>query len=136
MTLHSALGRVGGEAGWGAGAAPTRRGRLGRRTPRRCGADGRLEGGFPSGVDLDHVEQRAHDAIDPGQQLGAGRVLAQDAASEAIGALTHEMLTTATYHSRAKAVAKQFSGVDGAVGAADEVEALLARGAGRDEVAA
>jgi len=62
------------------------------------------------------------------EELGAGRVLSQDAASEAIGALTRELLATSRYRAAAEKVAKLFSGVDGAVGAADEIEALLARG--------
>jgi MGT family glycosyltransferase len=63
------------------------------------------------------------------EELGAGRVLAQDAGSEAIGALARELLATSQYHrARAKEVAKLFSRVDGAAGAADEVELLLARG--------
>jgi len=62
------------------------------------------------------------------EELGVGRVLAQDAASEAIGALARELLATSRYRASAKEVAKLFSGVDGAVGAADEIEALLARG--------
>jgi UDP:flavonoid glycosyltransferase YjiC (YdhE family) len=62
------------------------------------------------------------------EELGAGRVLAQDAASEAIGALAREVLATSRYRAGAEKVAKLFSGVDGAVGAADEIEALLARG--------
>jgi UDP:flavonoid glycosyltransferase YjiC (YdhE family) len=61
------------------------------------------------------------------EELGAGRVLAQDAASEAIGALARELLATSRYCDHAKEVAKLFSGADGAVGAADEVEDLLAR---------
>jgi UDP:flavonoid glycosyltransferase YjiC (YdhE family) len=61
------------------------------------------------------------------EELGAGRVLAQDAANDAIGALARELLATPRYRASAKEVAKLFSGVHGAVGAADEVEALLAR---------
>jgi UDP:flavonoid glycosyltransferase YjiC (YdhE family) len=61
------------------------------------------------------------------EELGAGRVLGQDAASEAIGALARELLATSRYRASAGEVAKLFNGVDGAVGAADEVEALLAR---------
>ena len=62
------------------------------------------------------------------EKLGAGRVLTQDASSEAINALARELLTTAQFRAKAKEVAKLFSGIDGAVNAADEVDALLARG--------
>jgi MGT family glycosyltransferase len=61
------------------------------------------------------------------EELGAGRVLAQDADSEAIGALARELLATSHYRASAKEVAKLFSAVDGAVSAADEIDALLAR---------
>jgi UDP:flavonoid glycosyltransferase YjiC (YdhE family) len=61
------------------------------------------------------------------EQLGAGRVLGQDATSEAISALAHELLTTSKYRARAKEAAKLFGVADGVVRAADEVEALLAR---------
>jgi UDP:flavonoid glycosyltransferase YjiC (YdhE family) len=61
-------------------------------------------------------------------ELGAGRVLAPDANSEAIGALARELLATPQYRARAKEVAKLFSGVDGSVYAADEIEAVLASG--------
>jgi UDP:flavonoid glycosyltransferase YjiC (YdhE family) len=63
------------------------------------------------------------------EEIGAGRVLAQDATSEAIGVLAQDLLATSDSHrARAKEVAKLFSSIDGAVGAADEIEALLARG--------
>jgi MGT family glycosyltransferase len=61
------------------------------------------------------------------EELGAGRVLAQDATSDAIVALVGELLTALAYRARAKDVAKLFSGIDGATHAADEIEALLAR---------
>jgi MGT family glycosyltransferase len=61
-------------------------------------------------------------------ELGAGRVLAPDANSEAIAAAAREMLATPQYRHRAKEVAKLFSGADGAVGAADEIEGLLESG--------
>ena len=47
-------------------------------------------------------------------ELGAGRVLAPDANSEAIAAAAREMLATPQYRHRAKEVAKLFSGADGA----------------------
>jgi UDP:flavonoid glycosyltransferase YjiC (YdhE family) len=62
------------------------------------------------------------------EELGAGRVLAQDADSDAIGSLALELLTISHYRVRTVQLARLFSGVDGAVGAADEVETLLARG--------
>jgi MGT family glycosyltransferase len=61
------------------------------------------------------------------EELGAGRILAQDVASETIAAMARELLATSRYRARARKVAKLFSGVDGAVGAVDEIEALLAR---------
>jgi UDP:flavonoid glycosyltransferase YjiC (YdhE family) len=103
------------------------------------GGHGTVMRSLKHGVPLIVMPGVAPDQAPNGQMvedLGAGRVLAQDAAGEAIGALTYEVLTTASYHTRAKAIAKQFSGIDGAVGAADEVEALLARGAAGAEAAA
>ncbi|HTT79993.1 MAG TPA: nucleotide disphospho-sugar-binding domain-containing protein [Stellaceae bacterium] len=61
------------------------------------------------------------------EALGAGRVLAQDADSEAIGSLAHELLATSHYRAHAQQLARLFSGVDGAIGAADEIERLLVR---------
>jgi MGT family glycosyltransferase len=61
------------------------------------------------------------------QELGAGRVLAQDADIEAIAANVREVLAGPQYRARAEEVAKLFSGVDGAATAADEIEALLRR---------
>jgi UDP:flavonoid glycosyltransferase YjiC (YdhE family) len=61
------------------------------------------------------------------EELGAGRALAQDADSEAIGSLAHELLVTAHHRVSAGELARLFGGVDGAVGAADEIEMLLAR---------
>ena len=55
-----------GQGGLGRLAARDHHG--GHRGPHR-----RLEGVLPPGVDLDHVEQGADHAVDPGQQLGAGR---------------------------------------------------------------
>jgi UDP:flavonoid glycosyltransferase YjiC (YdhE family) len=60
------------------------------------------------------------------EELGAGRMLAQDADSDAIGAAARELIATAQYRVRAQELARLFSGGDGAVGAADEVEMLLA----------
>lgn len=62
------------------------------------------------------------------EELGAGRVLAQDADSDGIGAAVRELLAASRYRERAQQLARLFSGVDGAVGAADEVEMLLTRG--------
>jgi UDP:flavonoid glycosyltransferase YjiC (YdhE family) len=60
-------------------------------------------------------------------ELGAGRVLAQDADSDAIGAAAQALLSTASYRVGARKVASLFRGVDGAIGAADEIDTLLAR---------
>jgi UDP:flavonoid glycosyltransferase YjiC (YdhE family) len=62
------------------------------------------------------------------QELGAGAVLAQDSDSDAIAVLTRELLSTSDFRARAREVASLFSGVDGATGAADEIEALLRLG--------
>jgi MGT family glycosyltransferase len=61
------------------------------------------------------------------EQVGAGRLLAQDASSQAIGALAQEVLANPKYSASAQEVSKLFSKVDGATRAAEEVEALLAR---------
>lgn len=58
-------------------------------------------------------------------EIGAGRMLPPDANSEAIGVLAQEFLATSRYRDHAREAAKLFSGVDGAVAAADEIEALL-----------
>jgi MGT family glycosyltransferase len=60
-------------------------------------------------------------------ELGAGRVLTQDADSVSIRALARDVLATHGYRARAMDIAKLFSGFDGAIGAADEIEALLAQ---------
>jgi MGT family glycosyltransferase len=64
-------------------------------------------------------------------ELGAGCVLTQDADSTAIRAVARDVLATPRYRARATEIAKLFSGFDGAIGAADEIEALLVRPSAR-----
>jgi UDP:flavonoid glycosyltransferase YjiC (YdhE family) len=65
------------------------------------------------------------------EELGAGRVLSQDADSDAIGSAARELLTTSQYRAQAQRLSRRFRPVDGAAGAADEVEKLLLAHRGR-----
>jgi UDP:flavonoid glycosyltransferase YjiC (YdhE family) len=59
------------------------------------------------------------------QEFGAGRALPSDASSEAMRAAAQEVLAAPSFRARAQERAAMLAGVDGAVNAADEVEALL-----------
>ncbi len=59
------------------------------------------------------------------QEWGAGRALASDANVEAIRAAAQEVLSTPSYRANARQRSAALASVDGAAGAADEIEAFL-----------
>jgi len=59
------------------------------------------------------------------QEWGAGRALPGDAGAGAIAAVAREVLSTPSFRDNARQRAAALAGIDGAVNAADEVEALL-----------
>ncbi|HEV8016146.1 MAG TPA: glycosyltransferase [Stellaceae bacterium] len=63
------------------------------------------------------------------QEWGAGRALPGDAKADAMRAAAEQVLGDPTYRASAQRCAKALAGIDGAANAADEVEALLAKGA-------
>jgi len=60
-------------------------------------------------------------------ELGAGRVLGQESDAAAIRAAAEDILRNPDYRAKARRAAGLFGPRDGALGAADEVEKLLAR---------
>ncbi|HLJ70376.1 MAG TPA: glycosyltransferase [Roseiarcus sp.] len=60
------------------------------------------------------------------EEIGAGRSLSQDASVEAIRAAAADVLETPAFGMKAREIARQMTGMDGALGAALEIEALLA----------
>ena len=60
-------------------------------------------------------------------ELGAGRILGQDSDAAAIRAAAEDVLRDPAYRAKARHAAGLFGPRDGALGAADEVERLLAR---------
>jgi MGT family glycosyltransferase len=60
------------------------------------------------------------------QEWGVGRALPGDADVDAIRAASREVLSTPSYRLKSQQHARALAGVDGAVNAADEIEALLA----------
>jgi MGT family glycosyltransferase len=60
------------------------------------------------------------------QEWGAGRALPGDASADTMRVAAQEVLSTPSYGAKAKEKSALLAGVDGAVNAADEVEALLA----------
>lgn len=59
------------------------------------------------------------------QAWGAGRALAKDAGADDIRAAVREVLDAPSYRAAARRIAQEFAGVDGAIGAAEEIERLL-----------
>jgi UDP:flavonoid glycosyltransferase YjiC (YdhE family) len=65
------------------------------------------------------------------EEIGAGRSLSQDASVEAIRAAAADVLETPAFGLKAREIARQMTGMDGSLGAALEIEALLASPAAR-----
>ena len=59
------------------------------------------------------------------QALGVGRALPPDADAHAMREAVRDLLATPSYRAVARDIAQRLEGVDGAVGAADEIESLL-----------
>lgn len=60
------------------------------------------------------------------EEIGAGRSLSQNASVEAIRAAGAEVLETPAFGMKAREIARRMTGMDGSLGAALEIEALLA----------
>ena len=65
------------------------------------------------------------------QSLGVGRALTADAGADAMREAVRDLLETPAYRAAAQEIAGRLAGVDGAVGAAGEIEAMLPNGARR-----
>jgi MGT family glycosyltransferase len=63
------------------------------------------------------------------QKLGVGRALPADAGVEAMREAVRDLLETPAYRAAAQEIAGRLVGVDGTIGAADEIEAMLSNGA-------
>ena len=70
------------------------------------------------------------------QEWGAGRALPGDAGVDAIRSAAQEVLSTPSFRDNARQRAAALAGVDGAINAADEVEALIRNGGRRRAAAA
>ena len=63
------------------------------------------------------------------EEIGAGRSLSQDASVEAIRTAAADVLESPAFGMKAREIARQMAGMDGSLGAALEIEALLASSA-------